>query len=182
MPLDIFSKIQANDRKFLSKIYHENYFKTNSYIKKNNGTETDAQDIFHEAIISLWSSIKMKKFMPQNQNELEAYLFKIAKNKWIDVLRKRKTMQVQSIKGSVFNEDDKKERDRESEYLTISQSLQEMGEPCSGLLKKFYFEKMSYETISQSMPYDKQTLKTMKYRCMKKLRKLLVKNSDNDIS
>ncbi len=92
-------------------------------------------------------------------------------------------MIVQPIVSSQgIEEQEVEENSSEVLYVAITSSLKKMGEPCNGLLKKFYFDQMSYESISLEMPYDKETLKTMKYRCMNKLRKLLGQNTSDDIS
>ncbi len=174
MPLDIFTRIDQNDRSLLKELYENNYYKARRYVLRNNGTEEDAKDVFHEGIIALWHNVREKKFMPQNQNEVEAYLFTIIKNKWVDMLRARKRQMDKKDELKIHTELVKFDGDeKEKNIQKVTAAVHRLGEPCNQILQMFYYQKKTYDKISEELPYDKETLKTMKYRCMNKLRKLI---------
>ena len=93
----LVSEIQNNNESVLKKLYQENYFKTQGFVLKNNGSAPQAKDIYQEAFIAVWQNIKNEKFVPKNETALQGYLYQIAKNKWIDYLRSnqyKKTTQI----------------------------------------------------------------------------------------
>ena len=83
----LYTAIKANNDAALQQFYHNNYYKTEQYILHNNGSAEQAKDVYQEAFIAVWRNIQLGRFNAENDNALEAYLLKIAKNKWIDYLR-----------------------------------------------------------------------------------------------
>ena len=63
----LVTAIKANDERALHKLYTENFYKTEQYILKNNGTMPQAKDIYQEAFITVWRNIKDGKFIPENE-------------------------------------------------------------------------------------------------------------------
>ncbi len=55
----------------------------------------------------------------------------------------------------------------------------QLDEKCQHMLKKFYFDKMSLRDIAVEMGVEEASLRTMKYRCMMKLRKMHLSNKEN---
>lgn len=175
---DLIHKLIQKDTKTMSQVYWNNYPKALSFILKNNGQKEDAKDVFQEAMIALWQRISEKNFKPKTENELEAYLFQIVKYKWYDILkRKGKILKEQQNLVALSQHIDKEEHNAtlQDKRKLIIRCLQLLIEPCKSIIKGFYYDKKSYKEMSKSTSYDAETLKTMKYRCMKKF-KALVKN------
>ncbi len=165
------------DNTFFRNLYQDNYFKSQYFILKNGGTKEDAQEVFQLAFIILYDRISKKKFIPENIQQLEAYLFQIVKNKWFDQCKSKS----KKINFNEFYEiSEEVHEDEFSSYnsefdIQINQMnacLEKIKEPCKSLLKQFYYEKLSYQEIANQSQYNPTTLKTMKYRCLNKLKKL----------
>src|SRR5690349_2029 len=84
---DDISRIKAHDEQALKKLYTDNYPRVEHYILNNSGSVEDAKDLYQEAFIATWRNIMLGKFTAVHEGSENAYLFQIAKNKWLDVLR-----------------------------------------------------------------------------------------------
>lgn len=153
------------------------------FILHNSGSEADASDVFQEAIIAAWINIREEKFVSQNGTTVEAYIFQIAKNKWLDIVRSKTfksttRLTVYSLAGANFTEEDTSEISTESRYKYLSELYTSLGEKCKRLLNLFYYQKRSLKEIGESLNMDPDTVRTTKYRCMMKLRKKHEENTN----
>ncbi len=168
--------LKNKETTILSNLYTDNYYKAKNYILKNKGTETESKDIFQEAIIILWNNINTEKFIPENWNQIEAYLFQIVKFKWIDTLKKKKKKTPLYHENILLEIEDYND-EKEQQIQLIEKCLQTFKDPCKTILKLFYFKRKGYAEIATQLAYNEKTLKTMKYRCLNKLKKLVEKQS-----
>lgn len=175
----LIDAIKANNSIVLKELYINNYHKIEALVLKNNGTKEHAKDVYQEAFIIVWKNVKNDSFIPQNETALQGYLYQIAKNKWMDVLRSshfKKTKLIQH-ELSVVNKQIEPQEDEEQDLF--KQKLQQamaafksLGTPCKQLLTDFYFEKISLRDIANKLNIEENTARTKKYRCMEKLREL----------
>ena len=86
---ELICAIKSNESDVLKHFYTTNYKKVELLILKNSGSIEHAKDIYQEAFITVWTNVKNDKFIPKNDTALQGYLYKIAKNKWLDVLRSK---------------------------------------------------------------------------------------------
>ncbi len=77
------------DQRVLELVYKENYPTVLQYVLKNNGKESDAKDIFQEAILAAWLNVTDGKFSTESAGSLGGYIFQIAKFKWLDKLKSK---------------------------------------------------------------------------------------------
>lgn len=181
--LDVISSIKNNNNFVLKSIYTKNYPKVEALILKNNGTKAHAKDIYQDAFLAVWQNIKQDKFIPQSENSINGYLYTIAKNKWMDVLRSqgyKKTivasqMNYFEIKDEENNGiDDDILKDKRLEDVMLA--FKHLGDACKSLLSKFYFEKKSMNLIAEEFSIDSASVRNKKYRCMQKLKQIALKN------
>lgn len=173
---------RANNEAVLKTIYQENYHKVRTYILQNNGTGQQAKDIYQEAFITLWEKIRHKQITPIDSSSVNGYLYTVAKNKWIDIMRseKHKTMvSVSKFKDSAFlqaEHETVEERTKKEDKLNRTMmAFNKLGRDCKILLTKVYFEKKSMKEIGMELNLDAASAKNKKYRCMQKLRELALK-------
>lgn len=165
--------ILANDDKALEALYNANYYKTASFVLANKGTEEEAKDIFQEAFLATWKNIQAGRFVPQKDTSVEAYLFQIARYKWYDHLKAAK--KIQSVPVEDYLQQDEPYSEEEDAYIqTVQQHFKKMGEPCKQVLKLFYFMKQSMASIATQFSWTEATAKNNKYRCLQRLRNLVV--------
>jgi RNA polymerase sigma factor (sigma-70 family) len=170
--------LKANDEKAMKHFYHQNYPKVERYVLDNKGTTEEAKDVFQEAFIAVWRNIQLDRFQQEHAASLDAYLFQVAKYKWIDQLRLLKRMPLVAI----TNEENDPEQMAElpgALQLQIDQiklRLKELGAPCKEVLERFYYRKESLGTIAEAMNWTGATAKNNKYRCLQRLRELIKNN------
>lgn len=139
-------------------------------VLENNGSESDAEDIFQDGLVAICKSSKISSL---KEKEIKFYFYGIVKNLWLTELRKRK-------KTQFMPEGDPIEQDYdENRYQLAQQAFAGLGEKCKELLSLFYFKKLDYETIAAQLGFsDGRVAKNQKYRCIQKAKEqylLLVK-------
>lgn len=172
--LQLITAIKDNNSIALKAFYTSNYPKIEILVLKNSGTKDHAKDIYQEAFISLWNKVRNDSFSPNNDSALQGYLYQIAKNKWMDVLRSKrfKTTQSLSEERTLFLKQDDEEIDdgHDDKLNTTMTAFKDLGQPCKDLLKTFYFEKKSLREIASELNLEEASVRNKKYRCMEKLR------------
>lgn len=174
---ELVDAIKYNKPEVLKHIYTSNYPKVEAMVLKNSGSVEHAKDIFQETFITVWTHVKQNKFVPLNDSALQGYIYRISKNKWTDVLRSKSFKSFKSIEGSIIkdvNEDFERDVNEDQKLKTAMTAFENLGEPCKQLLKTFYFEKKSLKEISKTLQIEENTARNKKYRCMQKLRAVLL--------
>ena len=168
--------IKANDEKALRHLYQTNYSTVERYVLDNSGTGDEAKDVYQEAFIAAWQNIKSERFKPQPGSSLEGYLFQIAKYKWLDYLRVKKRNKVVRVVEDILLEETWNEE--EQIYMEkVQHHFKSLGEPCRQVLTLFYFTKQSMEKIAGVFSWTAATAKNNKYRCLQRLRNMVVQQN-----
>ena len=172
--LKLINAIKANDSVSLKYFYTSNYRKVELMVLKNSGSQAHAKDVYQDAFIALWNNVKSGKFEPESDTSLQGYLYRIAKNKWLDVLRSKRFKSTQTLteeRSLYLKQDDSIDETDTSKKLDLAMdAFKNLGEPCKSLLKTFYFEKKSLREISEELEMEESSVRNKKYRCMEKLR------------
>ena len=159
----------------LSALYKKYYNIVLKFILYNSGTSAAAQDVYQETIIVLFESVKKPGF--ELKCQLQTYIFSIAKRLWLKELKKNgKTFLFKESEENNLvdvSEDLKEFDEKEAEIEKMNNSLIDLGEPCSELIKDFYINKLSMEQIAEKFGYtNADNAKTQKYKCLQRLKKL----------
>lgn len=179
----LIESIKANDVQVLKNLYVSNYPKIEVLVLKNNGSKDQAKDIYQEAFLAVWQNIKQGKFIPQSESSVNGYIYVIAKNKWMDVLRShgyKKTIYTSQL--AYFEPSTEENNDIDDDILNdkrledVMLAFKNIGEACKSLLRKFYFEKKSMNIIAEELGLDSASTRNKKYRCMQKLKEIALKN------
>ena len=175
----LIDAIKANKPLVLKQLYINNYHKIEALVLSNSGTKDHAKDVYQEAFISVWNNVKNNRFVPQNETALQGYLYQIARNKWMDVLRSSQFKKTKLIQHELSVLDKRIDSHDDEDQDIFNQKLQQtmdafktLGNPCKQLLTHFYFEKISLRDIANKLSIEENTARTKKYRCMEKLRAL----------
>lgn len=172
-PVKMIEGFLKGDDFVLSLIYKQTLPQVKKYVRKNNGGDDDAGDVFQDAILAAWMNINEGKFQVKGTTEIGAYIFQIAKYKWLDKLKSahhNKTRRLEIVKMEPMEIEASDMPDERMDLMQKMYSL--LGDKCKQILGLFYFEKKSLEEMGQLLSYDAATLRTMKYRCMMQLRKM----------
>lgn len=169
--------IRSNDERELKQFYQQNYAKVERYVLNNSGTADEAKDIYQEAFIAVWRNIQRDRFELQQAGSLDGYLYRIAKNKWIDHLRNKKTKRTITVDEDKLNDIAIEPLPEESaDYIdAVKKEYLFLGQKCRDLLNMFYYQKQSLKEIASFFNWTEPSAKNNKYRCLEELRTMVKK-------
>lgn len=166
----IIEGILLKDNDVLHFIYKTFYSQIEFFVKGNGGTESDAQDLFQDASIIIYS--KAKNGSLKLSSSFKSYLFTVCKLLWLKQLRKRRQLKinVEFDDESVNIEENIAENKIISDrYKLYQQYFQELGEDCQKVMQLF-FEKIPLKEIANKMGYKSEKYaKKRKYKCKEML-------------
>ncbi len=160
-------------------IYRQHYPVVMNWIRINGGSETDAADIFQEAMVVLFEKACTEEFILTCR--IGTYLVAVSKRLWYKKLQSRHRnpadsrydREVEDPGYGVWDDDLELHRERERHFGQLDIALDRLGHPCNALLKAFYHEDKSMQEIAQDFGYtNPDNAKTQKYKCLARLRKL----------
>lgn len=175
--------VKNNDPQVLKNLYVNNYPKIEILVLRNSGSKDQAKDIYQDAFLAVWQNIKQDKFIPKSESSINGYLYTIAKNKWLDVLRSsgyKKTIVASQLGHFEIKDEENNDIDddilKDKRLEDVMLAFKNLGEACKSLLRMFYFEKKSMKLIAEELALDSASTRNKKYRCMQKLKSLALKN------
>lgn len=167
---------QRSDPRALEIIYANTYPTVETYVVKNSGRSADAKDVFQEAIMAAWLNVQQGSFTRSDKGSLEGYIFQIAKYKWLDRLKSKSFRSTLRAEGRDFTDSDPLDEalmhETEEKLEKLQKIFELLDQKCATILKSFYYMKKSLPEIGEELGHDAATIKTFKYRCMKKLKSL----------
>lgn len=158
-----------NDQGVVRMLYSLHFPAVRSYVVQNNGTADDAQDVFQEAMAALWLRVKEGRVI--TEGDPGGFLFKVAKNKWLDVVRSAAYKHMKVVDDQHLHEPQPAATDEVEEQLARLRSIYDkLDDKCRTVLDRFYFERKDLGTIAVELGVEEDSIRTIKYRCMMKLR------------
>jgi len=169
---DYIEKLKAGDRDLLRSLYKDYLDKVVYWVNSNSGTTEDGYDIFHDTLEAL---IHKSYTADQNftQENIGGYVMQIAKNKWIDQLRRKKTFQ-KVRKG--FTERLESEYNIEEDYISIEtehvkqESLKDafakLSDVCQKLLTLIMQERKTADIVEELSMSNANTMYRRKHACL----------------
>jgi RNA polymerase sigma factor (sigma-70 family) len=165
----ILKGILRHDNLILQYIYKQYYYNINYFIRKNQGSEDDASDIFQEAIIIIYRKIKENDLIFE-KSSFKGYLFSVCRFLWLKQLEKRRIEKEKLNDSLPYQEDlyddnlnelvEKNER-----YGLYQKHFASLSTDCQKLLQLF-FEKVSLKEIAMVMGYKSEKYaKKRKFKC-----------------
>ncbi len=132
--------------------------------------EEIAKDIVQEAFLKVWNSDN--KF--ENENAFKSYLYVTTKNLSINHLRKNKQLDNNKLTGVDIADDHSivNEIIREETYRMLAEAIETLG-PQSQKIIIMLLDGMSTQEISEELGISINTVKTLRQRSIKTLKKIL---------
>lgn len=165
-----------NDSFVINRIYEKFSPKIIAFVRKNSGNETDARDIFQEALIAIFHKAADKDF--ELTCPFDAYLYMVCRNKWFNVLKSKGKKAVTLLEPNTFNNDKQIETlstetiVEEEKQKLFDKKLSEISPKCQELLKKSW-EINNLEKVAQMLEISYGYARKKKSECMKKLTTLI---------
>jgi RNA polymerase sigma factor (sigma-70 family) len=177
---ELLNGILRNDTIVLQFIFKNFYSNINFFIKKNNGDDDDANDIFQEAIIIIYRKLKANDLVLDCT--FETYLYSVSRFLWLKQLEKRKVEKENIKDNHEFNDeiyDDSLEKiaDLNERYRLYQKHFANLGKDCQKILQ-LYFDKVPLKNIAQIMGFKSEKYaKKRKFYC----KEYLIKSVKQDL-
>ncbi len=147
------------------------------WIIARGGSEADAEDVFQEALVVLYEKSRLAEFCLTCK--LSTYLLAICTRLWYKKNQKNafftQLIEEGESEEDTFTEDIEAHEEKELQYERLEEALNQLGEPCSALLKAFYIKKQNMQQIAAEFQYtNAENAKTQKYKCLNRLRKIFL--------
>ncbi|MFK7949245.1 MAG: RNA polymerase sigma factor [Saprospiraceae bacterium] len=172
----LISGILKQDNIVYQWIYDSWYTAVKFYVKRNSGNEDDAKDLFQNTMVDLYLNIKTGKYKDVNK-PLKSYFMMICQYKWLNHLRgsdKRNTVNLPT-------NDDLQEEDfieaimfKEGLLNLVEHYLDKMTDSCKTMLKAYYYDKKSLQTIANENNWSLNYAKKKNYKCRQSLKKAIL--------
>ncbi|MFL5729661.1 MAG: RNA polymerase sigma factor [Cytophagaceae bacterium] len=159
----------------LTYLYDQPLKKIRKYIMANQGSVEDGNDIFQDAVIIFFNQVKMNKY--KNELDVDGFLFTVARNLWIDKVRREKKIQVKDLSqetGYAEEGDHLQDLIGREKSAAMRKVFEKLDEKCQKILRFAIDERLSMKEISAKMGYSNENVaKSNHYRCKQYLSKLV---------
>jgi RNA polymerase sigma factor (sigma-70 family) len=163
----------------LEYLYKDPLRKIRKFILMNSGTLDDADDVFQDAIIVLFQYVKNGKY--NEEYDLDGFLFRVAKNSWIDIARKKQKIIKASFTGFDISDETDHLNDliKDEQLNTFHILFNKLEDNCKKILSYVIFDKKSMKEIAELMEFkDEKVAKNQHYRCKKYFTKIVSDNKE----
>ena len=176
--------IKQNSNSALSTLYNEHKLPCLGWLKKNyNLPHEDAIEVFQLSVVILYENVISGKLKTLSSS-VNTYLFSIARNKALELCRRRqKDLRQRNTKQVIIDYLTSDEDGIAHKHLledkieSAMQLLNEIGDPCKKLVSLFYLSQKSITEITEEMAYkNTDTTKNQKYKCIKRLQSMMKSN------
>ena len=176
---EIIKGLLSNDDIFLNNLYETFFPVIKRLIKNNSGTETEAWDIFQDALYIIFSKVKNNKF--ELTCSFNTYIYSICRHMWLNHLRKHRIKKTEFIDCGIFikltdESDIDKEHILNLEYFLFREHFNKLDRKCKKLIELFLKE-LSFNEIAKMLNYKNALdARRTKYLC----KNLLINRIKND--
>lgn len=157
-------------------IYKEYYPTIKFLITTNSGTETDAEDVFQDALVVLYRKIARENLILTSS--FKTFLYSICRNLWLQRLDRRvfsngflDMENLSEIQDNLYTGQHEEEVEK---YRLFQQHFFRLGEDCQKILRLF-LKKTSLKEIAEIMGFKTEKYaKTRKFMCKEKLKNAIL--------
>ena len=166
----LITEIQSGSQKALQYLYKLHFPMIENLIRKNSGSEEDAQEIYQEAMLVVYEKLQKPDF--KLSCSLKTYIYSVCRNMWMYQLRKNEQNQARFSDFEQFIPVEETIVGENPEYEAIlGEVMNLIDDKCKQLLELFYYHGYSLEIIAEKLGYNNgNTAKSKKNKCMDKAR------------
>lgn len=169
--------LRKGDNLLLKEIYTKYTPQVISWVKKNNGSMSDAKDIFQEALIALYNKACDPDFVLSYP--IGGLIFQICKNKWIDQIRKKtKESEVRILEKERYDSEQpnasaiEQIEEEEIRQNKLNAAFEKLSELCQKLLLAVSEGMASKDIATQLAMNDVNTVYRRKNACVERWKNL----------
>ncbi len=172
----IVTEIKKNNNHYvLKELYNTLLPKIHHFVCTNNGNEEDAKDLFQETVLKFLDKVLRDEI--DVKTNVKAYIYKMAKNKWIDIKRKRtiQTVELSGLEIPLNGLQNKEETlINQDMAMCISAVLAEVDDSCRRLLHEIVINKETFDVVAEKLGYrNANVVKSTFYNCKKRIVKMI---------
>jgi RNA polymerase sigma factor (sigma-70 family) len=169
---------KENHEGVLKELYKTHFPMIAHLVCSNSGTQQEAKDVFQECLIAFYERIQRPDFILTCQ--IKTYLYAVCKRLWLKRLTEKKKFMKDPGTGEDFPQIEEEMsliEESERKFALVGTSLQNLGEPCRGIIEDFYIRDLSMEAIRDKRGYTSaENAKNQKYKCLQRLKKIFFSN------
>jgi RNA polymerase sigma factor (sigma-70 family) len=164
--------LQHDREATLTQLYRRTFPMVRRQVKQLGGTEQDAQDVFHDALVVFYEKAVGGTLVLTAS--ASTYLVSISRNLWRQELSRRRRQPAVDWPEDMQAADDvagQATPDSE-EALSVLAYVEQLGEKCKSILLSFYYFQQPLEQIAATHQYRSVRSATVqKFKCLERLRK-----------
>ena len=168
---EIVRGILDNDSRVINYVYKMIYPSIKNYILSNSGSPEDVEDVFQEAFVTIYKSLKRRGYI--KVDSFKSYMFVVCKNTWLDSLRRSEASVTETVNNwdsfeEEYEANEKTPYDDEKYQLFLKHFNRLSSEQRRAL--NYFFDSVPLKVIAVKMGYSSEDYaKSRKYRFKKKL-------------
>lgn len=170
--------LKTNDPDLIAEINQQFRPPIIALCKKNNGSHEEGEDLFQEALLAVWR--RARETGIELHVPFGAYLYRVARNKWINILnsKQRREVTFQDLSGYEGIKGDSEGIEAleliERQEALIWERFKELSERCQEILKGAWSNAYaSMEAMAEALDVSYGYLRKKKSECRARLMKLV---------
>lgn len=173
---EILKMLKARDRGTIESIYKHLFPRINGWINLNSGTREDAEDIFHDSLLCL--IMKLDHGGMQLTCDFSTYFISVCRNKWFQVLYKRKVRSCVALDEANETPEDvfdlmEKEEKENRRYQVFIAALHDLDLKSQAVMEASFNGKTNEEIAAEMGFMNTQAVADKKKNCKKRLIQIL---------
>ncbi|GGG96537.1 hypothetical protein GCM10011416_12930 [Polaribacter pacificus] len=169
----ILTDLKTDNNFAFGKLYQDNYVKITKFVKNNSGNQSDAEDLFQDAMMVLVEKLRQDDF--QLTASIDTYVYAICKNLWFKKLRNKNfELSVEELQSFDFLNSINEAIEDEKTYLEkLKGYLLNITEHCNRLIQDIFFKEKAIEQIQKDYGYStRHNAQNQKHKCVEQIRKI----------
>ncbi len=174
---ELLEGIVNTDNQTITEIYDLALPAVIQWVKENNGSESDARDIFQEAIIALFRKVEQGNFILTCT--LKSFLRVMCRNLWLTRLRNNKKFSgkpLEEIEGVSLEKDMIERLEDAEKHQLFFKHFDSLGDKCKKIMQ-WFFDKIPLKQIAEKLDTSEGYIKKRKFFCKEKLIKAIQADS-----
>lgn len=171
--IKIQEQLKNNNSNAFSLLYAQHFPKIRHYIVNNNGSHSDAEDIFQDAMIVLVQKVRQEDFVLRAA--LGTFIFAVCRNLWLKKIRESSfELPLDNLIRNTPLTGEEVHTEKEWSYREILLDfMKKITDHCHRLISDFFFKRKAIEQIQKEYQYgSRHSAQNQKHKCIEQIKKV----------